>query len=474
MGDPLGEMCVSTAIKRIEQQLRRAKMLRTDQAGLSQQLSFATPGFFRLDKVPKLVFLFCISKGKSIEEAGIAAHQELTASGDMAQSRLPAGEKRWLLRKAGALDSPNPYSGQPQGEGEQPLESQLRDGRVLQELASPIGTHDKPTLKWLEKFLNSRRIYASEQGYQTPFLNTAYQKLHEAALGGPATCLQFVLISGKPHWSLLPFYQQALALGRVAGHTVQPGINKQSSGFVFDSRHFTEAEVRREREALRREVPAAVAALEAAQQQAQQQAQQEQAEQPQQEQPQQAEQQQAQQAQQQLGVQPQQENGGQAHQEQPQQERAQQAQQANQQQQAQQAQQAPQQQAELAVQGEPRPTKRLRLHKQLQPPQPLQEQQEAQQPREQPATPVAAEEASGQAANAEGRAARSAMNPSAAAAAAGSAAAAESGAAAAATAAAAAAAAGARATAAAAAAAAAASAEPAACRAVGQRSSGRS
>lgn len=154
--------------------------------------------------------------------------------------------------------------------------------------ASPIGTHDKPTLKWLKKFLNSKRMHAGDQGYQTPFLDAAYQsepglfflssfssppfpfhcwlfkrtlssharhtrhqfclatplsplatqphhlqppashaELHAASLGGAATCPQLVLISGKPHWSLLPFYQQALALGRVAGHTI-PGTKKQS------------------------------------------------------------------------------------------------------------------------------------------------------------------------------------------------------------------------------------------------------
>ena len=50
MDDQCSEMSVSAALDRIAEQLRGAKMLPAGR-GLSNQLSFATPGFFRLDKV---------------------------------------------------------------------------------------------------------------------------------------------------------------------------------------------------------------------------------------------------------------------------------------------------------------------------------------------------------------------------------------------------------------------------------------
>ncbi|PRW44416.1 hypothetical protein C2E21_6582 [Chlorella sorokiniana] len=202
----------------------------------------------------------------------------------MARSPLPAGEKRWLLRKAGALDSCNPYSERRlAAEGQLQPDSLLQDGRVLQELvrrgdvwllqASPVGTHDAATRKLLKAYLHSKRIHGGGQGYQTPLLSAAHQKLHEAALAGADSCPQFVLISGKPHWSLLPFCQQALQLGRVAGHSIQP-VAKQGRGFVFGCRQFAAAEVRRVRDALAAEARAAAAALQAGQQGQEQQEQQ--------------------------------------------------------------------------------------------------------------------------------------------------------------------------------------------------------
>ena len=47
-----------------------------------------------------------------MSQADVDARKRLAASGDIAGSPLPAGEKLWLLKKAGALDSLNPYSGQ--------------------------------------------------------------------------------------------------------------------------------------------------------------------------------------------------------------------------------------------------------------------------------------------------------------------------------------------------------------------------
>ncbi len=79
-------------------------------------------------QVPEMVFLFGISRG------GITGEADMAASGDMAHSQLPAGEKRWLLRKAGALNSHNLYSEARQEEVGVQMDCQLQDGRVLQEL----------------------------------------------------------------------------------------------------------------------------------------------------------------------------------------------------------------------------------------------------------------------------------------------------------------------------------------------------
>lgn len=292
MDEQSSEMSVGSALDRIEEQLRGAKMLPTGQR-LSEQLSFATPGFFRLDQVrgrrrrpppplpqkalpldqlswlaypasplpwlppllqlPKVVFLFGVSEGKCMSQADVDAHKRLAACGDIAGSPLPAGEKLWLLKKAGALDSLNPYGGQALAAGGQPqLGSLLQDGRVLQELvrrgdvwllqaskqtrraqhstaqqmllllllgcvcglqqrwvlrassharclpsnaampahtcilpllghclpllqASPIGTHDAVTRKWLKAYLHSKRIHGMSQGYQVPLMNAAHQ-----------------------------------------------------------------------------------------------------------------------------------------------------------------------------------------------------------------------------------------------------------------------------------------------------------
>lgn len=40
--------------------------------------------------------------------------------------------------------------------------------------ASPIGTHDAGTRKWLKAYLHSKRIHGTSQGYKVPLMNAAH------------------------------------------------------------------------------------------------------------------------------------------------------------------------------------------------------------------------------------------------------------------------------------------------------------